>query len=174
MADILFEKFGDSYLVDRVIEDIEGIRNSNKNIVDINRQVRLFNQQTDKISFDYRKKYPTDIRCDDGHYVRSKSEKIIDDWLYSHRIVHAYEKKVFFQEDPSENLYSDFFLPDGDVYIEFWGLNDKEDYLERKEHKKSLYYKSKKNLIELDERHVNILDDILPRELAKYISDFKF
>jgi len=34
-------------------------------------------------------------RTEDGHWVRSKAELIIDNWLYRGRIVHAYERRFF-------------------------------------------------------------------------------
>ncbi len=44
--------------------------------------------------YDYRKKYPAEFRCKDGHYVRSQGEMAIDDSLYLWGIPHAYEKKL--------------------------------------------------------------------------------
>ena len=43
---------------------------------------------------DYRKKWPAAYRCEDGHYVRSKNEQLVDNWLYHHNICHAYELLV--------------------------------------------------------------------------------
>lgn len=45
------------------------------------------NVATDAISF--RDKFPPTHGTQDGHYVRSKSEIIIDNWLYVSKIVHA-------------------------------------------------------------------------------------
>ena len=77
---------------------------------------------------DFRKKYPAKYRTLDGHYVRTKSEVIIDNWLYNKRIVHAYERKLPIDED----VYCDFFIPEGKCYMEYWGMQDAE-YLKRKE-----------------------------------------
>ena len=95
----------------------------------------------------FRKKYPAKYRTDDGHFVRSKSEHIIDNWLYHNDIVHAYERQVPIKEA----LICDFFIPMGKVWIEYWGLED-EKYLKRKDLKKELYEKNKKNLIELTDK----------------------
>ena len=54
----------------------------------------------------FRSKFPATIRTEDGHVVRSKSEKIIDDWLYNHKLAHAYERKVPIEED----VFCDFFF----------------------------------------------------------------
>ena len=47
---------------------------------------------------DFRLRWQAEYRCEDGHYVRSKNEAIVDNWLYSHSICHAYEKAVFDQQ----------------------------------------------------------------------------
>ncbi len=119
----------------------------------------------------FRSKFPATIRTEDGHVVRSKSEKIIDDWLYNHKIAHAYERKVPIEED----VFCDFFLPyDKKVWIEFWGLDD-ERYLERKELKKKFYSQNNKILIEISEKDIERLDDILPKKLMPFLpKDFNF
>lgn len=40
--------------------------------------------------------------------------------MYDYGLVHAYEKKVPIEEE----LYTDFYLPNGKVYIEYWGLEN--------------------------------------------------
>ncbi len=52
--------------------------------------------------------------------------------------------------------------------IEFWGL-DELQYNKRKEIKKSFYKKYKKNLIELTDKDVENLDDIMPIKLRPYL-----
>ncbi len=118
----------------------------------------------------FRSKFPANYRTDDGHKVRSKAEKIIDNWLYRNEIVHAYERQVPIEE----GLVCDFFVPKGKVWIEYWGLEDKE-YLKRKELKKDLYKKYDKNLIELTDKDIENLDDVLPKKLRAYFpSNFSF
>ena len=118
---------------------------------------------------DFRKRFPTDTRTDDGHYVRSLSEKIIADWLFGKKIRYEYERKAPISED----LYSDFYLPDGDVWIEFWGLNE-EKYLERKRKKQNLYRKYNYNLVELEQNDINRIPDVLPTKLRRYMPNFRF
>ena len=119
---------------------------------------------------DFRSKFPANYRTDDGHLVRSKAEQIIDNWLYRREIVHAYERRVPIEEE----LFCDFFIPIGKVWIEYWGLEDKE-YLKRKELKKELYKKNDKNLIELTDKDIENLDDLLPLKLRPYFpSNFSF
>lgn len=113
---------------------------------------------------DFRAKFPATHRTKDGHFVRSKAEMIIDDWLYSESITHAYEKRL----PVIEEVYSDFYLPQGKIYIEFWGLENDSKYNARKEQKKEIYKKYNLNLIELTDKEITKLDDILPQMLIKY------
>ena len=112
---------------------------------------------------DFREKFKAEIRAKDGHNVRSKSELIIDNWLYDSKIVHAYERKLPIEE----HLYCDFYIPTGKVYIEYWGLDD-EKYNNRKNQKLEIYNKYHLNLIELLEKDVSNLDDTLPAKLLEF------
>jgi len=103
-------------------------------------------------------------RTTDGHYVRSRAEQLIDNWLYTAEIVHAYERKLPIEEE----VYCDFYLPVGKVYIEFWGMESDPRYRERKAQKKEIYEKYGFNLIELNDDDIVNLDDILPRLLLKH------
>ena len=76
---------------------------------------------------DFREKFKAEYRTNDGHYVRSRAELVIANWLFAEGIAYAYEKRVPIEED----MYCDFYIPKGKVYVEFWGLEDDEAYLER-------------------------------------------
>ena len=112
----------------------------------------------------FRNKFPATYRATDGHMVRSRAELLIDNWLYINDIMHAYEKKVPIEED----LYSDFYLKKGKVYIEYWGREGDPSYDRRKDIKISLYQKNGLNLIELSDEDISVLDDCLPKRLLKY------
>ena len=122
-------------------------------------------KQKAKTTNDIRKKYDTlEYRTEDGHYVRSKAELIIDNWLYNKAIVHAYEKKL----PTEENLLSDFYIPQKNIYIEYWGYENEDKYLKRKKIKQNIYKKYDFNLIELNDSDIQNLDDILPKLLLKF------
>lgn len=71
--------------------------------------------------------------CKDGHIVKSKSERDIDNYLFEHKIAHAYEKALPIN---GEVFKPDFYLKDLDVYIEHWGYDDSnKEYQRRKEYK---------------------------------------
>lgn len=112
----------------------------------------------------FRDKFPATERAQDGHMVRSRGEMLIDNYLYMARIAHAYERKLPIEEE----CYCDFYIPAGNVYIEFWGLEEQKDYVERKKIKLELYKKHNLNLIELKNEHISNLDDSLPKMLLEY------
>ncbi len=112
----------------------------------------------------FRQKFPGTYRAQDGHMVRSKAEVLIDNFLYTSGIVHAFERKL----PISEEVYCDFYLLKKKVYIEYWGLENDPKYKARKQEKIQIYHKYKLSLIELRDEHVQNLDDHLPKMLLKY------
>lgn len=127
-------------------------------------------KQIDIDTTDIRKQWEAMQRCNDGHYVRSYSEVLIDNWLYDNGYVYAYEKKVFLKKNPEAILLSDFYIPEGKIYIEFFGL-DNEKYKTRKEEKIKLYESNSLNLICLEQDSIKILDDIMPQLLYKFVKE---
>ena len=112
----------------------------------------------------FREKFPATLRTADGHMVRSKAEMLIDNWLYMAEIVHAYERKLPIEED----VYCDFYIPTGKVYIEYWGYENDPKYLARKQQKLEIYNRYGFHLIQLNDEDVRNLDDILPKMLLKH------
>ena len=111
---------------------------------------------------DFRLRYPATFRADDGHFVRSKAELIIDNWLHRHRIVHEYERKI-----PGQYMICDFYLPDHDVYLEFWG-GGMPGYDERKSEKAKLYQELDLKLVSLEDADIGQLEYRLTRKLRPY------
>lgn len=168
LAELCESEFDSDYLINRVEDDINNLI---EDFYEDDDEIEE-TSKTEKQSFndvDFRNNWPREYLCEDGHYVRSLSEMSIDNWLYNHNIVHAYEKSVHMKSNPDDVVLSDFYLPQGNVYIEFWGIEDDEKYERRKQEKIKLYDKNNINRIDLNESHIKRLDDILPRELAKYI-----
>lgn len=115
-------------------------------------------------SDNFREKFPATLRTKDGHMVRSRAEVIIDNALYDYKLAHAYERKLPIEEE----IYSDFFIPSENVYIEFWGMEDDPKYAERKRKKIEIYKKYDFKLIELNDGDISNLDDHLPKKLLKF------
>ncbi|WP_035242159.1 hypothetical protein [Desulfobacter vibrioformis] len=138
------------------IEDLKGTKDDDP--------TQIKQELNDDNTNNFRDKFIAKHRATDGHLVRSKAEMIIDNWLYMAEIIHAYERKLPIEE----NVYSDFYIPTGKVYIEFWGYDNNEKYLSRKKAKQTIYNKYDFNLIELEDKDVLNLDDILPKLLLKF------
>ena len=121
-------------------------------------------QTTIPTTDNFRDNWPANFRTQDGHRVRSKAEMIIDNLLYQYGIVHAYERQL----PIDENVLSDFYLPAGKVYIEYWGMDNDPKYADRKKKKIEIYRKHDISLIELTDSDIQNLDDNLPKKLLKY------
>ncbi len=112
----------------------------------------------------FRARMPGTLRTQDGHFVRSRGEAMIDDWLYHQQIVHAYERRLPIEQD----VYCDFWIPKGKVYIEYWGLESQPKYAGRMTEKKAVYAEHGLSLIEITNAHMNSLDDVLPALLLPF------
>ncbi|MGF1722458.1 glycerol kinase [Vibrio kyushuensis] len=121
-------------------------------------------QSTDKSIFNFRQKFEAKHRTLDGHYVCSIGELRIDNWLYMNGIPHAYQRQLPIEE----NLLSDFYLPTGNVYLQYWGTDlgrtDDNTISQTKAH----YEQHKFHLIELFPEDSGKLDEVLPRKLREF------
>jgi hypothetical protein len=106
-----------------------------------------------------------------GEMVRSKSEKIIADWLTKNKIEYEYEKTITLSNN--QKILSDFYLPKEEIYVEYWGmssLNNEtgESYRERKWEKQNLYKMDNIKLIELYPHHIYELDSYLHEQIKSF------
>lgn len=114
---------------------------------------------------DIHTKYPAEYKCDDGHFVRSKAEMLIDNWLFKNGHLHTYETAVHLSKTPTSQLYCDFYLPTLGLYIEYWGKDD-ERYNRRKRAKLEQYSDNELRVISLYDDDIKRLDDVLPKRFA--------
>lgn len=112
--------------------------------------------------------------CKDGHVVKSKSERDIDNYLFDHGISHAYEKELPYGATEKEVLHPDFFLPNylgqgNHVYIEHWGYNENNiQYTKTKKYKMPIYKSKKITLVcTLEKTDMGRIDTVLDRKLDK-------
>ena len=122
-----------------------------------------------------KKKYPKEdsissFKCLDSHFVKSKGELIIDNYLYILDIRHSYEKKI---KILNKNIKCDWFLPEYNVYIEYWGFHGK-NYLKRKKEKIKLYRKAKLKLISIENYMFSDIYSYLNKKLRHSINDKRF
>jgi len=94
--------------------------------------------------------------------VRSKAEKKIANWLFDHGIEFEYEKRLKL----GGNVFlPDFYLVKYGVYLECWGLADgNERYDIHRREKMRVYRAHGVKLISIYPRHLNRLDDEIPKQ----------
>ena len=118
--------------------------------------------------------YEGKFTCTDGHIVKSKSETIIDNWLFDHNIPHAYEKKLPIDANENHDLHPDFCLPGygddpDDIYIEYWGYNESNvEYTKSKNYKMKCYKQLKVTVICLQEKDIMDINASMTRKLKFY------
>ena len=107
------------------------------------------------------------VEARDGTLVQSVGERRIAEWLTQHKIRYRYDAK--FRIIGEFQIRPDFYLPELDVYVEYWGL-DTPQYKMSMFKKQTLYQQEGKRLI-------SVYPDDLPRLgalLAAKLSMFGF
>jgi hypothetical protein len=125
-------------------------------------------RQMDGIEEDFRRRYPRQFHCSDGHDVRSLSEQAIDEWMSTHQVYHEYERLT----NVPERLIPDFTVYSADkrpVFIEFWGMLDDPAYQQRRLRKCEAYHKHRCALIELYQDDLRNLDFSLRKKLQEHV-----
>jgi len=131
----------------------------------------LDNEEEIKKEFkeDLNEKFPATFKAIDGHYVRSEAEQTIDNFLFRNGIIHAYEKRL-----PGDKcFYCDFYIPPRNkitqsIYIEYWGMENDETYLEKKNTKLEIYKREQLQLIEITKNNLKNLRAYLTEKLRLF------
>lgn len=94
----------------------------------------------------------------DGHYVRSEAEQTIDNFLFRNGLIHAYERRL----PGDKSYYCDFYIPPGNkitqpIYIEYWGMENDEFYVETMKKKLEIYKREQLQLIEITKANLKNL-----------------
>jgi hypothetical protein len=84
------------------------------------------------------------IEARDGTVVQSEGERRIAEWLTAHGLAYRYDAK--YRIIGEFQIRPDFYLPELDVYIEYWGL-DTPQYKMSMYKKQTLYQQQGKRLI---------------------------
>lgn len=95
------------------------------------------------------------IEARDGTLVQSKGEKCIAERLTTHRLTYRYDSKCRIVS--SFQIRPDFYLPELDVYIEYWGL-DTPQYKMAMHKKQILYQQEGKKLVSVYPKDLHQLD----------------
>jgi hypothetical protein len=72
-------------------------------------------------NFDTQVELNKTIRAKDGTLVQSDGEKLIAEWLSASNIRYRYDERIKIIQGFS--VRPDFYLPEFDVYIEYWGMD---------------------------------------------------
>jgi hypothetical protein len=97
-------------------------------------------------NFDTRVELNKTIRAKDGTLLQSDGERIIADCLREWKIEYRYDERIRIIEGMA--IRPDFYLPELDVYIEYWGM-DTADYKIGMLKKQKLYQQEGKRVISL-------------------------
>jgi len=102
------------------------------------------------------------IESHDGTVVQSHGERRIAEWLTAHGIAYRYDAK--YRIIAEFQIRPDFYLPELDVYIEYWGL-DTPQYKMSMYKKHILYQQEGKRLISVYPKDLSGLDQLLRSKL---------
>lgn len=105
------------------------------------------------------------IEALDGTVVQSGGERRIADWLTAHGVAYRYDAK--FRIIAEFQIRPDFYLPEPDVYIEYWGL-DTPQYKMSMYKKQMLYQQEGKRLISIYPQDLTGLDHLLASKLRMF------
>jgi hypothetical protein len=116
---------------------------------------------------------PSRFTCDDGHVVKSRAEAMIDNWLDKQGITHEYEPSLTLS---GNTVKPDWYLPDADVYVEFWGFlaRDNQDYDKRRKHKEQLYAAGNKKLVGLVSIDLEDINTKVKKKLLGFLDEADF
>jgi predicted RNA-binding Zn-ribbon protein involved in translation (DUF1610 family) len=110
-----------------------------------------------------------------GEQVKSHGEQTIADFFARNGVRYEYERPIevgiwIFNE---ELCRPDFYLPDYDVYIEYWGMIDVEDGYKRREYQRKMkwkmaqYYKYDIKFISIYPRNMRNLDWVFRKKFQQ-------
>ena len=105
------------------------------------------------------------VEARDGTVVQSEGEKRIAEWLTVHAIAYRYDAK--FRIIGEFQIRPDFYLPELDIYIEYWGLNTPQ-YKMSMYKKQTLYQQESKRMISVYPKDLPVLDRLLAAKLRHY------
>ena len=105
------------------------------------------------------------VEARDGTVVQSKGERRIAEWLTAHGLAYRYDAK--FRIIGEFQIRPDFYLPELDVYIEYWGL-DTPQYKMSMYKKQTLYQQEGKRLISVYPADLPRLGTLLTAKLKLY------
>lgn len=117
----------------------------------------------DRRNFETKVELQKKIRTKDGTWVQSDGERMIAEILAADKIRYRYDER--FRILDGYSIRPDFYLPERDVYIEYWGM-DTADYKIGMLKKQKLYQQQGKKLVSLHPDDKPRMREILLEKLA--------
>lgn len=106
------------------------------------------------------------VQAADGTVVQSDGERLIAEELTRLGIAYRYDNR--FRIVKGYAIRPDFYLPEYDLYIEYWGMDDNLDYRIGMLEKLKLYQQAGKRLVSLHSRDKPRLREILREKLVRF------
>jgi hypothetical protein len=119
----------------------------------------------DRRNFETKVQLQKNIRAKDGTWVQSDGERMICEILDAEQIRYRYDER--FRILDGYAIRPDFYLPEFDVYIEYWGM-DTADYKIGMLKKQQLYQQQGKRLISLYPDDKPRMREVLLGKLVKF------
>jgi hypothetical protein len=120
----------------------------------------------DRRNFDTKVELNKIIRAKDGTLVQSDGERRIADYFNAHNIAFRYDERFRIVDGCA--IRPDFYLPEFDVYVEYWGM-DTADYKIGMLKKQKLYQQQGKRLVSLLFSEKDRLEELLAAKLNQYV-----
>lgn len=117
-------------------------------------------------NFDTQVELNKTIPTEGGQLVQSQGERLIADFLTRHHIAYRYDERL--QIIDGYAIRPDYYLPEFDLYIEYWGL-DTARYKIGMLKKQEIYQQQGKKLISLSYQDFPRLKEILRMKLSRYV-----
>ena len=119
----------------------------------------------DRRNFEIQVEINKTIEVRDGTLVQSEGERRIAEWLTAHGLAYRYDSK--YRIISEFQIRPDFYLPELDVYIEYWGMNTPQ-YKMSMYKKQLLYQQEGKRLISIYPKDLPNLDCLLTSKLKHF------
>jgi len=117
-------------------------------------------------NFDTKVELNKTIRAADGTLVQSDGERRIAEFLQRHGVAYRYDERMRIIDGYA--IRPDFYLPEFDVYIEYWGM-DTIDYKIGMLKKQKLYQQQGKRLISVYREDRPQIEEVLQSKLSRYV-----
>ena len=175
----IFEEYNNcdniiNFLLQNNIFVNSNIKNNSQQINNFSLQMQniLLNKEVEELNAKLKEQNPNNskhqnksYKCIDGHIVKSKDEKIIDDFLYRNEIAHAYEKQLTLSS--GEVIHPDWYIPEIKSYLEYHGVKDNAWYTRMNKYKDNIYETNNIKVLIIDHTQLENIEDILPKLLQE-------